>query len=138
VAEELTIGAVARRAKVRASAIRYYESADLLPSPVRVNGQRRYDASVLDRLAIIGIAQQAGFTIAEIQVLLHGFSAEVPPSERWRALCEQKLPDVEALIARALGMKRVLEEAFRCECLTFEDCMRLIRSSARDEPACQS
>ena len=35
--EELTIGAVARQAGLRPSALRYYESIGLLPAPRREN-----------------------------------------------------------------------------------------------------
>jgi MerR family transcriptional regulator, redox-sensitive transcriptional activator SoxR len=41
--EELAIGEVARRAGIRPSALRYYESIGLLPAPTRVSGRRRYD-----------------------------------------------------------------------------------------------
>ena len=67
---ELTIGEVARRAGVATSSIRYYESIGLLPEPDRLHGQRRYDAGVLGRLAFIGVAQSAGFKIAEIMELV--------------------------------------------------------------------
>ncbi len=120
--EEVSIGEVARRAGVRTSALRYYESVGVLPTPRRVNGQRRYDGEVLDLLAIVRVAQQAGFTVAEIRTLLHGFSADTPPSARWRALASRKLPEIEALIERALGMKRLLERGLRCDCLRLEDC----------------
>ena len=71
----LTIGEVARRAGVRASAIRYYEEAGLLEEPERVGGKRRYDEEALRRLALIGGAKRAGFTLGEIRTLLHGFPA---------------------------------------------------------------
>lgn len=128
---ELTIGAVARRSGLRASALRYYESAGLLPAPRRVSGQRRYDAAVLERLAVIRVAQEAGFTIAETRTLLHGFAPDTPPPARWHALATRKLPEVEALIARAEGMKRVLEAGLRCECLTLEDCARAFDGAQR-------
>src|SRR5262245_24199666 len=57
----LTVGAVARQARLRASAIRYYESAGLLPAPIRVSGWRRYDETILGRLAVIELAKRAGF-----------------------------------------------------------------------------
>ena len=49
----LTIGQIATRAGVRASAIRYYESRGLLPAASRDAGKRVYDVSVLERLAVI-------------------------------------------------------------------------------------
>ena len=124
--ESMSIGEVARSAGVRPSALRYYEGVGLLPPPERENGRRRYDGEVLrevlDRLAVVRVAQQAGFTISEIRTLLNGYSEDTPPSERWRLLAEEKLPEVEALVERALGMKDLLERGLRCECLSLEDC----------------
>lgn len=60
--EELTVGEVARRAGIRTSAIRYYERVGLLPAPPRVSRHRRYDPSVVQRLAVLYLAQEAGFT----------------------------------------------------------------------------
>src|ERR687896_298344 len=122
----MSIGEVAQRAGVRPSTLRYYESIGVLPTPERKNGRRRYDGDVLrkglDRLAVVRVAQQAGFTISEIRMLLDGFSEDTPPSERWRVLAREKLPEIEALVKRALGMKQLLERGLRCECLRLEDC----------------
>jgi MerR family transcriptional regulator, redox-sensitive transcriptional activator SoxR len=126
VVESMSIGQVSSSAGVRPSALRYYESVGMLPSPERTNGRRRYDGEllreVLDRLAVVRIAQQAGFTISEIRTLLDGFSQDTPPSERWRILAQDKLPEVEALVERALSMKDLLERGLRCECLRLEEC----------------
>lgn len=131
----MTIGGVARRAGVRPSALRYYERVGVLPPPERENGRRLYDGEVLrevlNRLAVVGVAQQAGFTIAEIRTLLDGFSEDTPPSERWRVLADEKLPEVEALIRRARGMKRLLERGLECECLRIEDCELLPPAGTR-------
>jgi MerR family redox-sensitive transcriptional activator SoxR len=127
VVESMSIGEVASRAGVRPSTVRYYEGVGLLPTPVRENGRRRYDGEVLrevlDRLTVVRVAQQAGFTISEIRTLLDGFSPDTPPSERWRALAHEKLTEVDALIERALGMKDLLERGLRCECLRLEECL---------------
>ncbi len=124
--ESMSIGEVARNTGVRPSALRYYEGVGLLPLPERVNGRRRYDGEllreVLDRLAVVRVAKQAGFTISEIRTLLDGFSEDTPPSERWRILARDKLPEVEALVERALSMKDLLERGLRCECLRLEEC----------------
>jgi MerR family redox-sensitive transcriptional activator SoxR len=120
--EELTIGEVARRARMRTSALRYYESIGLLAAARRVNGQRRYDRSTIQRLGVIRLAQQAGFTIAEIQTLFHGFAVESTPAERWRPLAEHKLEEIDALISRAQQMKRILEALCQCSCVSLEQC----------------
>ncbi len=124
---ELGISDVAERADLRASAIRYYESVGLLPKPRRVSGQRRYDPGVLDRLAVIQLAQEAGFTLKEIRTLLHGFSQKTSAGTRWRKLAERKLPEVEEAIARAQAMKRMLEELLHCGCLDLDQCGRAAR-----------
>jgi len=122
----MSIGEVARSTGVKPSALRYYESVGLLPMPERANGRRRYDGAlvreVLNRLAVVRVAQQAGFTISEIGTLLDGFSEDTPPSERWRILAQDKLPEVEAQVERALRMKGLLERGLRCECLRLEEC----------------
>ena len=110
----------------------------MLPAPERENGRRRYDEEVLhevlDRMAVVRVAQQAGFTISEIGTLLDGFSEDTPPSERWRVLAQAKLPEVEGLVKRALGMKVLLEKGLRCECLRLDDC-DLIGGEAQDAPS---
>jgi MerR family transcriptional regulator, redox-sensitive transcriptional activator SoxR len=124
--DKLTIGEVARRVGLRTSALRYYESVGLLPAPHRVNGRHRYDESVLRTLAVIQIAQQAGFTVAEIRTLLHEFPANTAPSVRWQSLATKKLDEVNALIERAMMVKMLLEQALRCGCVDLEACAALL------------
>jgi MerR family redox-sensitive transcriptional activator SoxR len=121
---KLTIGEVARQAGLRSSAIRYYEDIGVLPRPERVyGGHRRYSARVFQQLAFIQLAQQAGFSIAEIQTLVSGFDENAPLGVRWRTLAEQKLSELEELITRAQGMKRILENGIRCQCLNLDECI---------------
>ena len=122
-----SIGEVAREAKVEASTLRYYESIGLLLPAERVNGQRRYDEESMKRLTVIQIAKEAGFTLKEIDTLLSGFSDDTPPSERWKTLASNKLLEIDALIAKAQGMKMVLEEGMNCDCLSLDVCAHFIR-----------
>ena len=121
----LTIGEVSRRTGLRPSALRFYESEGLLPPPRRVSGRRRYDASALNRLALIRMAQEAGFTIDEIRTLVTGFPDGTPASTRWQALARRKLSEVEAQIARAETMRRLLLQSLRCGCLDLDECAAL-------------
>lgn len=131
----LTIGEVARRAGVRTSAIHYYEEAGLLEEPERVGGKRRYDEGVLRRLALIGGAKRAGFSLGEIRALLHGFPAGTGATERWQALASQKLVEVEEAIAQLGATRELLKEALRCECASLDECGRLLyRASSRGLP----
>ena len=119
---ELGIGVVARMAGVKPSTLRYYESIGLIPAPRRINRRRCYDAEILQRLALVQLAQQAGFTIAEIQTLFYGFAPDTPPAARWQTLARQKMTELDALIERAQHMKQVLETGLQCGCLKLEDC----------------
>ena len=119
---ELTIGEVARRTGLRTSALRYYESAGVLPPPARVNGRRRYDPDVVRLLKTVRFAQDAGFSVAEIRTLFHGFGAHVPPAARWRKLADRKLAELDALTLRVERMRRALLLAKECGCVRMEDC----------------
>jgi MerR family redox-sensitive transcriptional activator SoxR len=130
-AEGLTIGEVARQAGIKTSTVRYYESLGVLPEPERVGGRRRYDPDVLRRLAIVDIAQRAGFSLEEIRDLLD--AADEPASQRMRALAQRKLPEIEALIARAQAVHRWLQDASACQCETFDAC-GLFDEGALDYP----
>ena len=117
----MTIGEVARAAQVAASTIRYYESIGVLPEPEREAGQRRYTTDVLKRLAIIDIAQRAGFSLQEIKQLLSATESRTAHASM-RTLADRKLPAIGALIDRAEAVKRWLEIASACECDTLDVC----------------
>jgi MerR family transcriptional regulator, redox-sensitive transcriptional activator SoxR len=121
--DDLLIGDVAKQAGVQPSALRYYESIGLLPAPRRVNGRRRFGPDVLQRLSIIQFAKTAGFSIAEIQILLEGFDPDAPPLASWSTLARAKLVEIDETIRRAEAMKSVLEAGLECGCLRYEDCV---------------
>ena len=62
----LDIGEVAKRSGLPVSTLRFYEEKGLIASIGR-NGLRRiFDASVLERLALITLGRNAGFSLEEI------------------------------------------------------------------------
>lgn len=120
--ETLTIGQLAQRFGLNTSAIRYYERAGVLPEPERVSGQRRYGPDAVKRLEVLEVAKRAGFSLDEARVLLERSEAGTPAFEAVRELAERKLPDVEALIARAEEMRSWLLTATDCSCTSFDAC----------------
>ncbi|WP_228534048.1 MerR family transcriptional regulator [Nocardia sp. BSTN01] len=67
----MKIGDLAARAGMTPSRIRYYETAGLISPARRTDaGYRLYDEQAVQRLEIIGYAQLAGFTLAEMRSLL--------------------------------------------------------------------
>lgn len=120
----ISIGEVGRRTGLRASALRYYERAGLIRVLRRNAGHRVYDRSVFESLALIQLAQDAGFTIREVKVLLNGFDHATPASARWQALAQRKLAEIIARIERAQQMRDLLERLLCCECETLGECAR--------------
>jgi MerR family redox-sensitive transcriptional activator SoxR len=119
----LSIGEVAQRVGLNASAIRYYERAGVLPEPARQSGQRRYSQETVRRLGILDVAKRAGFSLDEARVLLSTIDGGAPAHEHLQDLAARKLPEVEALIARAEAMRDWLITAKQCSCDTFDVCM---------------
>jgi MerR family redox-sensitive transcriptional activator SoxR len=120
---QLTISQVARQIRLRPSAIRYYERISLLPPAERVSGQRRYDPTVLYRLAIIQRARQLGFTLREVRHLFFGFRDITRPSERWRTLSQRKLAELDHLMDGIKAVRGVLNKLMtKCRCDTLDQC----------------
>jgi MerR family redox-sensitive transcriptional activator SoxR len=118
----LTIGQLARRFGLNASAIRYYERVGVLPEPARVSGQRRYGPDAVRRLEVLEVAKRAGLTLGDARLLLASTAEGSPTSERLRALAARKLPEVEAVIARAEATRDWLLAATGCSCPTLDAC----------------
>jgi MerR family transcriptional regulator, redox-sensitive transcriptional activator SoxR len=120
---ELTITEVARQAGLQPSAIRYYEQIGLLPAAQRISGRRRYDTTVLYRLAVIQRARQSGFTLDEIRTLFFGFQSVTPASERWRQLSRRKLQELDNLLDGIRTMRGLLKKMMEnCRCDTLDEC----------------
>lgn len=119
----LTISEIANEVGLRPSAIRYYEEIGVLEPADRVSGQRRYDRTAVYRLTLIRRAQEAGFSLTEIQELFTGFNKDVPVSARWTALSQRKLAELKEKIEGLQFMQGVLQDMVQnCTCKTLEDC----------------
>jgi MerR family redox-sensitive transcriptional activator SoxR len=120
--DTLTIGQLAQRFGLNTSAIRYYEREGVLPQPTRVSGQRRYGSDAVKRLEVLEVAKRAGFTLDEARLLLQSSEAGDPAFESLRELAQRKLPEVDALIARAQAMRSWLLTATDCSCTSLDVC----------------
>jgi MerR family redox-sensitive transcriptional activator SoxR len=135
VAENLTISDVARVFGLRTSAIRYYEQIGILPSPMRKNGHRRYEKSILFRLAVVQRARESGFSLEEIRELFFGFRPGTPPPKRWHQLSERKIAELRNRMRRLKLMERLLRRMEQCRCDALEECgEKLLRHSKVQNP----
>jgi MerR family transcriptional regulator, redox-sensitive transcriptional activator SoxR len=124
---QLSISEVARQVGLKPSAIRYYEQLGILPPAERISGQRRYDRTVLYRLAIVQRARQAGFALHEIRMLFFGFQQGTRAEVRWRRLADRKLAELNALAEQITSMQNLLQRMkANCHCKTLDMCGKAI------------
>jgi MerR family redox-sensitive transcriptional activator SoxR len=116
------IGEAAMTIGVAPSTLRYWEEQGLLDAVGRRGGRRVYDQGALDRLRLILLAQRAGFSIAEIRVLLRGFPPRASAGERWRALVGRKRREVGRKLEELRRMLEVLDALERCDCPDLDAC----------------
>jgi MerR family redox-sensitive transcriptional activator SoxR len=126
--DTLTIGEIASRSGLAASAIRFYEQSGLLPKPIRRGGQRRYTSTVLDQLTVLQHARRSGFTLPEIRGLFHGFREGEPFSVRWQEAATRKIAELDLQMQQIALMKNMLEQAVKCRCIELEECGRAMRN----------
>jgi MerR family transcriptional regulator, redox-sensitive transcriptional activator SoxR len=127
----MTIGELAKHAGVRASTIRYYERLGLVPAAPRRSGWRDFDGNALAHLTVVQFAVKCGFSLKEAAQLVEGLSTRTTMSERWNALAEHKIAEMDAAIERGRTMKRLLMRIRRCRCGTSAECgHRMLRKRA--------
>ena len=105
------IGELARRTGVATSALRYYERIGLLSPAERAGQRRHYSPSSAERVALIRLCQDAGFTLAEIGRLLVAFSRG---GRAWGRLAERKSAELDARIADARRAKTLILHGLEC------------------------
>ena len=122
----MNIGELAERTGIPASTIRYYEREGLLPKAQRgANGYRVYQDSALERLDLVQLGQNLGFSLDAIRTvvglqgdafkdaLLGKLEARLEEIDRLRAILDvQRGSVVEA-------RERVRAAAARGECLKY-------------------
>jgi Hg(II)-responsive transcriptional regulator len=90
---------LAGRAGVNTETLRYYERRGLLIEPPRTpGGYRDYPAATVDLLRFIKRAQELGFTLDEVEELLHLDTGGPKSCDAARALAEHRRADLEARI----------------------------------------
>lgn len=116
------IGEVARRARLKPSAIRYYEDEGLIPAPMRRSGRRVFGEDIFDHLALIAACQAGGFSLIEIRQLKDQLQGSVSPGPQLRALASKKHEELDRATARLREMKSVLGLLEHCSCPTLAHC----------------
>lgn len=128
--QELDIGEVAQRSGLPASTLRFYEEKGLIASIGRHGLRRRYDSSVLERLALIALGRAAGFSLDEI---VRMFAPDGRPRVD-RKMLTVKADELDQTIRELTAMRDGLRHAAVCpapshlECPTFRKLLRTVGS----------
>ncbi len=120
----LTIGTLAKQAKVNIETIRYYQKRGLIQEPEKpTQGYRIYPKEVLSQLLFIQRAKQVGFTLTEIKELLlldEGVNCSEAQQMAQKKLeivnnklCE--LADIKTTLKRFIGGCKKNESADNCK-----------------------
>lgn len=132
--KEMDIGKVSRGSGLPASTLRYYEEKGLIRSIGRNGLKRVFNESVLQRLALIALGREAGFTLDEIAAML---TADTQPAID-RAQLRAKADELDRRIKRLSSIRDGLRHAASCpaenhlQCPKFQHLMSLAaRTTAR-------
>src|SRR6476620_4532583 len=119
----MTIGDVAKRSGVAASALRFYEDKGLIASERAGSGHRRYPRPVLRRIAFVVFAQKVGLTLDEIGDELAKLPPDRAPTRRdWSRLSSRWTARIDQRIAELERLKVGLTECIGCGCLSLDRC----------------
>jgi len=127
----LDIGEVAKQAGLPPSTLRYYEEKGLIRSVGRRGLRRAFDADVLERLALIGLGQAAGFSLEEIALM---FAPNGRPQIDRRKLAG-KAEELDRTIRRLSSVRDGLRHAAVCPAPSHMECPKFRRLLGLAVPA---
>ncbi len=130
----LTIGEVAERAGVAASALRFYEDEGLIDSERTDGGQRRYHREVMRRVAFIGSAQTVGLSLREIKAAMQTLPrGRTPTKADWERLSKSWQPLLDERIAELVRLRDQLTSCIGCGCLSLRSARCTTQVTVRRE-----
>jgi MerR family transcriptional regulator, redox-sensitive transcriptional activator SoxR len=121
----MTIGELSALSGAPASTLRYWEQMKVLPKPVRVSGQRRYQRDAVNLVAVLQLAKACGFSLGEMRRLVNGFRPDTPAHERWRTAIREHQKILTLQINRLNAMRRLLRRVECCQCVDLIECGRI-------------
>lgn len=119
----LTVGEIAKRSGVAASAVRFYETEGLIKATRNAGNQRRFARETLRRVAVIKVAQRLGIPLASIREALKGLpEGRTPTAADWNKLSARWREELETRIAKLQQLRDQLSSCIGCGCLSLKDC----------------
>lgn len=105
----MKVSEVAAQANVNTQTLRYYERRGLLPEPDRSpSGYRAYTADAVRLVRFVKRAQALGFTLNDIEELLHLADGGPASCDAAKAMACTRIADLEQRIEELVGMRDAL------------------------------
>lgn len=119
----MTIGQVAKRTGLAASAIRFYEEPGLVHPTRDRAGQRRFRRADLRRLSFVMAMQILGFSLARIREEMAKLpEARTPNARDWSNISKGLGAELDRRIALMVSLRESLEGCIGCGCLSMDKC----------------
>jgi MerR family transcriptional regulator, redox-sensitive transcriptional activator SoxR len=119
----LTVSDVSERSGFAPSALRFYEREGLLHASRTTGNQRRYERSVLRRLAFIRAARNVGLSLEEIAAALATLpDGRTPTRADWSRLSRSWRRRLDDQIAALTKLRDGLDSCIGCGCLSLKKC----------------
>ncbi|MGK4583857.1 redox-sensitive transcriptional activator SoxR [Kitasatospora sp. HPMI-4] len=119
----LTIGQLAERSGLAASALRYYEKLGLIHAERTAGNQRRYARATLRRIAFVRAAQRVGLSLEEARTALDRLPVDRAPSTtEWSGVAQSWQSRIDRQIAELELLKSKLTGCIGCGCLSLTRC----------------
>lgn len=119
----LTVSEVSRRSGFAASALRFYEREGLLRASRTSGGQRRFERSVLRRLAFIRAARNVGIGLDQIKLELDQLpDGRTPTKADWNRICGDWRGRLDEQINALEKLRDKLTSCIGCGCLSLRSC----------------
>lgn len=119
----LTVSQVAERSGFAPSALRFYESVGLIEAARTSGNQRRYERTVLRRLAFIRAARNVGLSLGEVADALATLpDGRTPTKADWTRLSHLWRRRLDDQIAALTKLRDGLDSCIGCGCLSLRRC----------------
>lgn len=123
IAQELSVGEVAKRSGVAVSALHFYERKGLIRSLRTAGNQRRFARDVLRRLAVIRVAQRVGMPLEAVATAFAALPENKTPTKaEWAKMSALWRSELDQRIEQLLLLRDQITDCIGCGCLSLKRC----------------
>ena len=108
----MLINELSKRTGVSIHTLRYYENFGFFQGvndeSTKTNNYKNYDENLVETVALIKEAKEAGFTLSEIKHLLNSWNNKELTLDKKKTIINEKIIEIDAKISQLKQVKNVL------------------------------